>query len=44
MPFCVACGIRMVQEAEQILTHGADKISINSPSLERASLIEELVE
>jgi len=43
IPFCVAGGIRSVADAESVLNLGADKISINSPALERPSLIDELV-
>jgi len=42
IPFCVAGGIRTVEEARKILNMGADKISINSPALERPELITEL--
>lgn len=42
IPFCVAGGIRDVDAARQVLHAGADKISINSPALERPSLIDEL--
>jgi cyclase len=42
IPFCVAGGIRSVADAEQILAAGADKVSINSPALMRADLIDEL--
>ncbi len=41
IPFCVAGGIRTLQQAEEILNYGADKISINSPALENPKLIEE---
>ena len=44
IPFCVAGGIRSVADAETVLNFGADKISINSPALERPSLIDELVQ
>ncbi|MDI3261291.1 MAG: imidazole glycerol phosphate synthase subunit HisF [Fulvimonas sp.] len=44
IPFCVAGGIRSVEEARAVLHAGADKISINSPALERPSLIDELAE
>jgi len=44
IPFCVAGGIRSVADAESVLNLGADKISINSPALERPDLIDELVE
>jgi len=43
IPFCVAGGIRSVADAESVLNLGADKISINSPALERHALIDELV-
>ena len=42
IPFCVAGGIRTLDDAEEILRRGADKISINSPALERPQLITEL--
>ena len=42
IPFCVAGGIRDVDAARQVLHAGADKISVNSPALERPSLIDEL--
>lgn len=42
IPFCVAGGIRCIASAERILQAGADKISINSPALERPELIDEL--
>jgi len=42
IPFCVAGGVRTVSDAEQILAAGAEKISINSPALERPGLIDEL--
>lgn len=44
IPFTVAGGIRSVEKAEEILAAGADKISVNSPALERPDLINELVE
>ena len=44
IPFCVAGGIRSVADARAVLHAGADKISINSPALERPALIEELAE
>ena len=43
IPFCVAGGIRSVADAETVLNLGADKISVNSPALERPDLIDELV-
>jgi cyclase len=42
IPFCVAGGIRSIDDAEKILAAGADKISINSPALENPNLITEL--
>jgi len=42
IPFCVAGGIRSTRDAEQVLSAGAEKISINSPALENPSLIDEL--
>lgn len=43
IPFCVAGGIRSVEAAAQVLNHGADKISINTPALENPSLVNALV-
>ena len=42
IPFCVAGGIKTVEQAGEILKMGADKISINSPALLNPSLITEL--
>lgn len=42
IPFCVAGGIRCVADAEAVLAAGADKVSVNSPALERPALIDEL--
>lgn len=39
IPFCVAGGIRTLDDARAILANGADKISINSPALEKPDLI-----
>ena len=44
IPFCVAGGIRSVEDARAVLWAGADKISINSPALERPALVSELAE
>jgi len=44
IPFCVAGGIRSRDEAARVLERGADKISVNSPALERPELIAELAE
>ena len=42
IPFCVAGGIRSVAQAREVLLAGADKISVNTPALERPELINEL--
>jgi cyclase len=42
IPFTVAGGIRTLADAEQRLADGAEKISINSPALERPELISEM--
>lgn len=42
IPFCVAGGLRSIDDAESILHAGADKISINSPALENPELIDAL--
>jgi cyclase len=42
IPFCVAGGISSVQEAEQVLSCGAEKISVNSPALTNPDLIDAL--
>src|SRR6185503_14876392 len=42
IPFCVAGGIRSVADARAVLHAGADKISVNSPALERPELFDEL--
>jgi cyclase len=42
IPFCVAGGIRDVAGAHAVLHAGADKISVNSPALERPEVIDEL--
>lgn len=44
IPFCVAGGIRGVEDARLLLHAGADKISINTPALERPGLIGELAQ
>ena len=44
IPFCVAGGIRSVAEARAVLAAGADKISVNSPALERPALVSELAD
>jgi imidazole glycerol-phosphate synthase subunit HisF len=42
IPFCVAGGIRTMEDARRVLNKGADKISINSPALEKPAFITEL--
>ena len=42
IPFCVAGGIRSVEQARAVLKAGADKVSVNTPVLERPDLIDEL--
>jgi len=42
VPFCVAGGIRSVEDAEGVLNAGAEKVSINSPALSDPGLIERL--
>ncbi|MCL2871491.1 MAG: imidazole glycerol phosphate synthase subunit HisF [Betaproteobacteria bacterium] len=44
IPFCVAGGIRSVEDAGVILAYGADKVSVNSPALADPSLIDRLAE
>jgi cyclase len=44
IPFCVAGGIRSVDTAREVLHAGADKISVNTPALERPALIGELAD
>lgn len=44
VPLCVAGGIRTIEQAIACLEHGADKVSINSPALERPDFIEEFAE
>ncbi len=44
IPFCVAGGIKSVEDARRILEFGADKISINSPALADPDLISRLAD
>lgn len=44
VPLSVAGGIRTLEQAIACLEHGADKVSINSPALERPELITEIAE
>ncbi|MCC2616293.1 imidazole glycerol phosphate synthase subunit HisF [Aestuariibacter halophilus] len=42
IPFCVAGGIKSIEDAGRILEMGADKISVNSPALANPDLIRAL--
>ena len=44
IPFCVAGGIADVETARRVLHAGADKISVNSPALQRPALVAELAD
>ncbi|RUO79585.1 imidazole glycerol phosphate synthase subunit HisF [Pseudidiomarina taiwanensis] len=44
IPFTVAGGISSLQQAQEILALGADKISVNSPALRNPDLINQLVD
>lgn len=44
VPLCVAGGIRTIEQAIACLENGADKVSINSPALERPEFIDEFAE
>jgi cyclase len=44
IPVCVAGGIRSVAQARALLNAGADKLSINTPALERPALVAELAD
>lgn len=44
IPFCVAGGIRTVEDAGWLLAYGADKISVNSPALADPDLISRLAD
>jgi len=44
IPFCVAGGIRSVEDARLVLHAGADKVSVNTPALERPALVGELAD
>lgn len=44
IPFCVAGGIRSVVQARRVLHAGADKVSVNSPALQRPALVAELAD
>ena len=42
IPFCVAGGIKSLDDARRILENGADKVSVNSPALANPQLITDL--
>lgn len=42
IPFCVAGGIKSINDAKKILESGADKISVNSPAISDPKLITKL--
>lgn len=44
MPLTVGGGIRTVTDAREVLTHGADKVAINTAAVERPAFIKELAE
>lgn len=44
IPFCVAGGIKSIEDAAKILEYGADKVSINSPAIADPSLITRLAD
>lgn len=44
IPFTVAGGIRSIEQAQTLLSMGADKLSINSPALMNPELINQLVD
>ena len=44
IPFCVAGGIRSVDDARAVLHAGADKVSVNTPALDRPELVTELAD
>lgn len=44
VPFCVAGGIRSLDDARRLLHSGADKVSLNSPALENPALVGQLAD
>ncbi|AKZ65942.1 imidazole glycerol phosphate synthase subunit HisF [Candidatus Palibaumannia cicadellinicola] len=44
IPFCVAGGIKSVAQAAEVISFGADKISVNSPAIEDPDLISRLAD
>lgn len=43
IPFCVAGGIRTLEDARRLLNAGADKFSLNTPALNKPNFINECV-
>ncbi|BBI01103.1 imidazole glycerol phosphate synthase subunit [Buchnera aphidicola (Nipponaphis monzeni)] len=44
IPFCVAGGIKSLKDVKNILSLGADKISINSPAIQNPTLISRIAD
>ncbi len=44
IPFTVGGGVRSVRDADELLSAGADKVSVNSAALERPELVSELAD
>jgi imidazole glycerol-phosphate synthase subunit HisF len=44
IPFTVGGGVRSVRDADELLSAGADKVSVNSAALDRPELVSELAE
>lgn len=44
IPFCVAGGIRSVEEARRVLRAGADKVSVNTPAVRNPDLVNALAD
>ena len=44
IPFTVGGGVRTVRDADELLSAGADKVSVNSAALERPDLVSELAQ
>jgi cyclase len=44
IPFTVGGGVRRIEDAEELLGAGADKVAVNSAALERPELLTELAE
>jgi cyclase len=44
VPLTVGGGVRLVEDADQLLRAGADKISVNTAAIERPGLLDEIVD